>query len=277
MTTEYIKENSYELLPHLVLAAQLRETPTYKELGEKLDIHWRLVPHCLGFIRDDICLPRGLPLINAIVINGSTGLPGDSFLPEGSDHLTDEEYLAAFELHRDQVFTFSGWDQLLSDLGLKPIDPPAGSMNDVGREYARINKNQSGAGETSGHKRLKSFVAANPQRLGLLAKEPARIEFLFISGDRCDVVFKLGEAGSAVVEVKNGPHRGELVKGVYQAVKYRALLVAEESQGEESPVHAFLVAYEIPKDVSDFASRFNVVCRQINRRLVQQVPVEACS
>lgn len=38
----------------------------------------------LGFIRDKICIARGLPWLNAIVVNGTTWYPGHSFLPEGT-------------------------------------------------------------------------------------------------------------------------------------------------------------------------------------------------
>ena len=34
-----------------------------------------------------------------------------------------------------------------------------------------------------------------------------------------------------VVEVKGGKERDELVKGIYQAVKYRALMAAERGRG----------------------------------------------
>ena len=69
--------------------------------------------------------------------------------------------------------------------------------------------------------------------------------------------FDLGELGTAVVEVKNG-ERGELVKGVYQAVKYRALMEAEKGHGESYPVKAILVAFEIPEDIAAFAEKLGV-------------------
>jgi hypothetical protein len=47
----------------------------------------------LGFIRDQICRPRGLPWINALAVNAGTYLPGDSFLPEGVAFGEDERVL----------------------------------------------------------------------------------------------------------------------------------------------------------------------------------------
>jgi hypothetical protein len=56
------------------------------------------------------------------------------------------------------------------------------------------------------------------------------------------VVFDSGEDGVVIVEVKDGIHDGELVRGVDQAVKYRSLMVAEKGQGEAYSVRTFLAA-----------------------------------
>ncbi len=97
-----------------------------------------------------------------------------------------------------------------------------------------------------------------------MPKRSDRRRVLFASGDRCDVVFDLDGSGGAVVEVKDGEHDGELVRGVYQAVKYRALMEAEKGQGSEYPVRAFLVAYRMPDYISQLGSRFDVDCRRVS-------------
>lgn len=38
----------------------------------------------LGFIRDKICRPKGLPWLNALAVNKQTHLPGESFIPAGA-------------------------------------------------------------------------------------------------------------------------------------------------------------------------------------------------
>lgn len=112
------------------------------------------------------------------------------------------------------------------------------------------------------HLLLKNYVANNPAVLGLDTREPGVTEFDFISGDRCDVVFDLGQAGVAIVEVKDGEHDGELVRGIYQAIKYRALMVAEKGHGGDYPVSAFLIAHKMPDYVKQHGRRFDVDCRQ---------------
>lgn len=45
----------------------------------------------LGFIRDEICLARGLPWLNAIAVNSSSWQPGDRFLPRDIAFGDDEK------------------------------------------------------------------------------------------------------------------------------------------------------------------------------------------
>jgi len=120
--TDNARDNAYRALPHLVYYAHLEKTITYGELGRRIGIHYRSVRFLLGYIRDEICRRRGLPLLNVIVVNKSTGLPGKSFLPEDLSLLTDEEYRRRFEELRDEVFAYVGWYTLLTDLGLTPLN-----------------------------------------------------------------------------------------------------------------------------------------------------------
>lgn len=120
--TNNARDNAYRALPHLVYYAHLRETITYGEIGRRIGIHHRPVRFLLGYIRDEICRRRGLPLLNVIVVKKDTGLPGVSFLPEDTSHLTAEEYERRFEDLRDEVFAYAEWDALLRDLGLTPLN-----------------------------------------------------------------------------------------------------------------------------------------------------------
>lgn len=263
MTTELIKEYGDRLLPYLVQAAKTLKTPTYRELADKIGVHHRVMNRILAYIRDDICIQRGLPLITCIVVSQATGLPGDEWLPQGTSHLTSEEYRQEFERFRDQVFAYKGWDSLLKELDMTPLEPTVESLDERGRTYSEYIE-RTGSGEGEDHRKLKEFVAAHPEAIGLAAESAAQMEYLFIAGDRADIIFGTGLDTWAVVEIKNG-EIGELVKGVYQAIKYLALLQAEKGHGLSVQVDAFLVAYEIPADISLFAAKFGIRCRIIRR------------
>lgn len=266
MTTELIKEYGNRLLPYLVQAAKTRKTPTYGELADKIGIHHRVMSKVLAYIRDDICIPRGLPLITCIVVNQGTGLPGDNWLPQGTSHLTSEEYRQEFERFRDQVFAYKGWDSLLKELDMTPLEPTVESLDERGRTYSEYIE-RTGGGESEEHRRLKEYIAAHPEAIGLEPESAAQMEYLFVAGDRADIVFGTGPDAWVVVEIKNG-EIGELVKGVYQAIKYRALLQAEKGHGNSCPVDTFLVAYEIPSDISFFAAKFGIRCRIVQRDIL---------
>ena len=92
------------------------------------------------------------------------------------------------------------------------------------------------------------------------------MECPFILGDFGDVVFDIGKGNWAVAEIKNG-QQGELVKGVYQAIKYQALLKAEKGQGRPCSVDAVLVAYNIPSEIQFFAAQFGIRCR-----IIREIP-----
>lgn len=266
MTTEYIKDLANKALPFLVYHAQLREIVTYGKIAKYLNKHHRVVPHLLGVIRDEICIKRGLPLLNAIVINQSTQMPGESFLPEGTSHLSKEEYRKKYEEFRDEVFKCDKWDILLEELKLVGIQKKPEDLDQEGNEYTNmIARKRVGYGESNAHLQLKKYISSNPEELGLSKNIKSQIEYPYISGDRCDVIFELKKNKFAVVEVKIG-ERGELIRGIYQAIKYRSLMIAEKGHGTKIPVGAFLVAYTIPRDIVEYAKRFLIQCIIINKK-----------
>lgn len=69
---------------HLRKCAQEGRTVTYGEIGGKIGEAGRSVsdPY-LNHIRDEICIPRGLPWISALGVNKRTGFPGQRWFPVG--------------------------------------------------------------------------------------------------------------------------------------------------------------------------------------------------
>jgi hypothetical protein len=268
MTTELSKAYGEKILPYLVQAAKSHKTITYKNLAAKIGAHHRAMGNALAYVRDELCIPKGLPLITCIVVNGNTGLPGESWLPQGTSNLSPEEYEQEFFRYRDQVMAYPGWDAFLKELDLPTVDPTVEDLDDRGRAYSEYIE-RTGGGESEDHRKLKEYIAAHPEAISLADESAAQMDYLFVAGDRADIVFGIGPDAWAVVEIKNG-EIGELVKGVYQAIKYRALLQAEKGHGQSCQVDAFLVAYEIPAEVSIFAAKFGIRCRIIRRETVDE-------
>lgn len=269
MATQKIIEYSRRALPFLVGCAQQRRTPTYKELAECAGCHPRVTPHILGYIRDEICTPRHLPYLNAIVISQSTRLPGNAWLPEGTDHLSDEEYREQFEIFRDRVFAFSGWAALLKELSLTPVKMSEEDLKEQGRTYSQVLARQGAGGEGDAHRELKEYVAHHPEAIGLPVIPQGQTEYMFISGDCCDVLFSYGGKQFAIAEIKNGDP-GELTRGIYQLVKYRALLAAEEDLPGQPLLPSHLVAYQICAEVQSLAAKFEIRCH-----IISEIPGKA--
>jgi len=263
MATEKTIQNALKALPHLVARAETRDVITYGRLAEQMGVHHRVVPRCLGYIREEVCLRRGLPEINSIVVGARSKLPGKSFLSGGTAHLTKNEFLQKFEERRDEVFTYGKWRQLLTDLGLSAVASDPQGLEQAGSEYAQYLERHAGIGEGERHRRLKEYVRDHPELLNIAARHRGKTEHLFPSGDRCDVIFELEERGAAVVEIKKGDSLGELAMGVYQAVKYRALMAAVRGNGQQYPVEAHLAAYAIPDDIARLAKRLGIQCHVV--------------
>lgn len=82
-------KNSEALWDHLIDLASKMRVETYGEVAaaigarEGRTIAPVSLARPLGFIRDEICLTEGYPLINALVVNAESWRPGDCFLPAG--------------------------------------------------------------------------------------------------------------------------------------------------------------------------------------------------
>ena len=118
MVTQNIIEKVNLALPYLVHYAQKQKTVTYKGLGEKIDCLPIGMGRMLGYIRDEFCSKKGLPMLNVIVVNSKTGLPGDNFVQGNTSYLDKIEKFREF---RDEVFRYAKWDELLKELDLTPI------------------------------------------------------------------------------------------------------------------------------------------------------------
>lgn len=264
MSTPITIDNALKILPFLIYLAQKGETRSYSDVFEKTGVHYRgALPNALGHIRDEITDPRKLPRLNVVAVNGQTHMPGDSFLPEGTAGLSKKEKRKKFEKCLKEVFLYKKWDDLLTEFNLKPLKKSLEDFIDIANKY---NGMRGKGGEGKRHRSLKEYIMKHPGVLGL-NKYKGDMEHDFPSGDRCDVVFTNGKDGYAVVEIKTGDKPiGDLVSGVYQAIKYRALLQAVKGLGKKIPVKAFLVAYEMPAEIIVHAKKHGVITKVVQER-----------
>lgn len=120
------------------------------------------------------------------------------------------------------------------------------------------NAKHFGHRESPEHLKLKNYVAANPQSLGLPKSAKPDIEHTFLSPDRADVVFDIRGTRWVAVEVELQGELNTLV-GAWQALKYRLLLCLEHGLDTASEqVEAVLVAHQVPESTRQFCTQHDI-------------------
>ena len=217
------------VLPVLVRQAWSGQPVRYESLAQEVgmpnprNLNYPL--GCIGERLDELSKEQGgeIPHIQALVINKATGLPGpgfDAFLRQrGHDWDTNLERRAIIREYWTKIYEYPYWEKVLDELELEPT-------RDTARADIEAAK-RAGGGEGEDHRRLKEFLCENPHLVGLEQDDPAgAAEYDLPSGDSVDVVFD-HPARLHAVEVKPASAPvGDITRGLFQCVKYRAVIQA---------------------------------------------------
>jgi hypothetical protein len=228
----YIKR-ARDAFPILVRQALAREKIAYSDLADEMGMpNPRNLNYVLGAIGKAIKelsaeWGQEIPPLQCVVVNKNTGLPGEGvawFISDLKDfkQRTPEERKQILGIELVKVFNYQKWEKVLAAFGLKPVigNPEVDSL------IAKAGSG-GGVGEREDHRKLKNYIADNPTVIGLSGFGKGDTEHCFPSADRIDVVFRKHDRWVGV-EVK-GPSSPEedLVRGLFQTVKYAALREAE--------------------------------------------------
>lgn len=253
---ELYQERARRALPILVRQAEAKQSIYYSNLADELDMaNPRNLNYVLGCIgqtlvevvenSESILSP---PPIQCLVTNKSTDLPGDGiewFIDKTNfNKLDTKQKRELINTHLSKIFEYEHWRELLNHLNLKSLPqiqlPSQGGYN--------------GGGEGEKHKALKKFIANNPSSIGLPKNTPVgETEFNIPSGDSIDVVFQL-ENQTVAVEVKSSlSNNNDLVRGLYQTIKYQAVCEAmHKLHGKPINVRSLLaIETDFPKELNN--------------------------
>lgn len=198
---------------------------------------------CEALIED---LGYEVPPLNAIIVNENSGLPSygvDDYLaryfgmtPQKVKKLTEAERDAYAREAMEKVFNFTRWPQIGRYLGFSKTSSTSIDRN-RGKPIQTPNpKGFAGGPESVAHKRLKQWLATQPDAVSSFGKfKEGKIEYCLASGDRLDVLFVNAKTRLAAEVKTNEASEDELQRGVYQCVKYRATLRAMQLASAESP------------------------------------------
>ena len=213
------------ILPMLVRQAKRKKKITYGCLGQELGIHHRVLRYSLDCIGDTL-LELGelrqekIPPIQGLVVNKQTGLPGNNvnFLRCKKINPREEKKIVKAQL--EDVFNYPKWLEVLDELGLSPAMP-------LNPQPEQTTNRRRGTSESEAHKRLKNYVTHHPQFIGLKKSlAPGKTEHVLRSRDRVDVFFENAHCSIAVEVKSHISDESDLERGLFQCVKYRAILKA---------------------------------------------------
>lgn len=192
------------------------------------------------------------PLLNVLLVRQQGHVPGDGaggFMANylewpdlgihGFRNEHPDEWRAATEAIAADVYAFDEWDQVYFDAFGQPLPAPA---DPDGQEEDGITYGRQGEGPN--HEWLRHWVLNNPGEISAVYEGfRTETEVVLASGDRVDVVF-YGPDETVAIEVKSvDSNETDLRRGVFQCIKYRAVMEAMDIRAEPA-VTAILATQE---------------------------------
>lgn len=244
-------------------------------------LHYRFVAGRVG----DICealseeLGERVPPLNAIIVNQGTELPSEGvdsylgrFLGFSSGkigRLSQEERNVYARQAIQTVFDYDKWPQVCRQLQLRVPATNRSQPPGAGSKLPDQKKFATGP-ESAAHKALKLWAVSNPAFFadyGAFAN--GQPEVTLSSGDRLDGYFENSTMRLAVeVKCVRSPPE-EIVRGVFQCVKYRSVLRAMQLvEGRPPNAQAVLVLDgPAPVQVVDRAAMLTVRILEVGKLL----------
>jgi len=220
-------------LPLLVRQAKAVTPIFYSDLAAELGMpNPRTLNYVLGSIGQSLkqlskSWKEKVPAIQCLVINKSTGLPGEGigrFLVKRQDFaaLSKQQQKAIINTTMQDIFFYPRWADVLDSFSLNPT-----RTNFTPLVSKASIKSGRGKGESKYHKALKDYVEQHPEIIGLKYGAPAgEKEFNLPSGDSLDVSFRHKKSWIAVEVKSRLSAEDDIVRGLYQCIKYQAVIEA---------------------------------------------------
>jgi hypothetical protein len=179
-----------------------------------------------------------IPPIQSLVVlkNGpNKGLPDEGIREFWSDYpqLSRAEKVNKVRAEYERIVEFgSRWNDVLEKLDL----PKVLAQKKEPITLSSFGGGFGGSGESAQHKSFKEFIRQHPEIVGAQSDWEGFVEYSLPSLDQIDVVFKSSETCIAA-EVKSSVSDNfpsDYERGLYQAIKYGALLKAMVLDGNYS-------------------------------------------
>ena len=203
-----------------------------------------------------------IPPIQCLVINKNTKLPGegigwflnkeDRFIQFSFIKLSRKQRREIVQAELQKIYTYNTWNKLLAKFELLPI------TNDFQNLCNLSTKTHFSSSEGKEHLALKNYIAQNPSIVGM--KKTGKTEFSLPSGDKLDVSFDEKNHWLAVEVKPSTSDKADLVRGIFQCIKYQAVMEAVLISENKAPnVETLLIlGGEMPADLISLANTLGV-------------------
>lgn len=255
------------LIRILSQAAREKERLTYNKAAEKIERRFdfsRIFRTRMGLLAGrmmDKILEQepSAPLLNMLLVREDTRYPGKGVQGYLVNRYPKKRWLKEQEClktHRDrwrdladkaveEVYNYGRWDDLCEDLYVNDIE---GKEKD-GLRYGR-------KGEGRNHKKLRLWVKANPDQIEKkldIVETDTEVELR--SGDRVDVCYYAKKKIVAIEVKSRDSNCADLCRGIYQCIKYKAVLRAQENRSIRS---LLVTECKLTDDLRKLADRLGV-------------------
>jgi hypothetical protein len=259
-------------LPLLVRQAWAGQPIFYSALAEELGMpnprNLNYVLSAIGKELEKLGRVKGtdIPPIQALVINKSTQLPSEGIRWFLRDDTALKEYTRANNMRRREilrshllkVFNFPYWSEVLNKLNLP--EPPESPIAQI-----PAMKTSGRSEEGPDHKALKEMILKEPKMLDILNHNKSEMEWLLRSGDRLDVYIETPEALYAIEVKSHTSPPPDIVRGIFQTIKYAAVLEAEQRlvpKSKQKEVYSILaLGAKLPDDLVSLRNTLNVTVK----------------
>ena len=167
----------------------------------------------------------------------------------------DDRWRDLIEAEAARVYGYAAWDEVYRRVYKRQV--PVAHDDSAGKE--RDGTRRGGGGEGPNHRALRLRVTRDPALVHRgLRPEDTKTEVELLSGDRVDVV-STAKDGTVAIEVKSKDSDwDDLRRGVYQCVKYRAVIAAQHIR-RDARVESWLVTEtSLPGELKELARRLGV-------------------
>lgn len=203
-----------------------------------------------------------VPTLNALV--KKNGIPSDGFdyVYPNYNNLTLPEKQVFVAGINEKALNYQKWDWVLNLLGLQL----AQIITEQELEAISVH---GGGGEGKEHKAIKEYLYNHPDSLGITDVLRKETEYPLPSGDRLDVYFETSDSRYAIEVKPSTSPNDDIIRGVFQCVKYKAVMEAVRKIGyDKYAVKTLLIT------TSKLSERNKELAEALDVQFLEQIKIQ---